>query len=104
VFYTKVKKKISFIVFYLQNFPREYSRNCLSKSENVIYLVDIATGKVFESPIFTSARNDEDKFVYSAWKMFVKENKLRFKDRVIFNPRGGNNVIEIQILRQPSSR
>ncbi|CAJ2634008.1 unnamed protein product [Trifolium pratense] len=86
------------------NFPREYSRNCLSNSESTIHLLDIVTGKVFKSPIITSTKNNEDKYVYSCWKKFVKENKLKFKDRVIFNAPDGNNVLQVQILRRSHPR
>ncbi|WJX67048.1 hypothetical protein P8452_51546 [Trifolium repens] len=81
-------------------FPREYSRNCLSSSDNIIYMIDVATGSIFKSPIFTSTKNREDRYVYSAWKSFVKEKKLRFKDRVIFNAKNGNHIIEVQIIRR----
>jgi hypothetical protein len=63
-------------------------------------MIDVATGSIFKSPIFTSTKNREDRYVYSAWKSFVKEKKLRFKDRVIFNAKNGNHIIEVQIIRR----
>ncbi|WJX81712.1 hypothetical protein P8452_64560 [Trifolium repens] len=82
------------------SFPREFSRNCLLNSEPVIYLIDLSTGGVLKSPIFTSSKNKEDKFVYAAWKKFVIEKKLKFRDRIIFNSPNGNNVVEVQIVRR----
>jgi hypothetical protein len=88
----------------MQNFPREYSRNCLSKYHGNIYLLETTSGKIFKSPILTSSKNLEDRFVYLAWKRFVKENKLHFRDRLIFNAPYGDNKLEVQIMRfNPSS-
>jgi hypothetical protein len=86
-----------------QTFPREYSRNCLSTSDNFIYMIDVSTGRIFKSPIFTSAKNREDRYVYAGWKTFVKEKKLKFKDKVVFDAKNGNHVIEVQIHRRRSS-
>ncbi|PNX87180.1 hypothetical protein L195_g043266, partial [Trifolium pratense] len=36
------------------NFPREYTRNCLMNSDRKIYLIDVASGRVYNSKIFTS--------------------------------------------------
>ncbi|WJX13405.1 hypothetical protein P8452_03795 [Trifolium repens] len=49
-------------------FPREYSRNCLSSSDNVIYMIDVATGSTFKSPIFTSTKNREDRYAPTSAK------------------------------------
>jgi hypothetical protein len=87
-----------------QNFPRDYTRNCLKKSDINIYLLDQTTGKVFKSPIFTSTTNDEDRFIYSGWKRFIKEKRLRFKDKVIFKSSEFNNVLDVQIVRRAVSR
>jgi hypothetical protein len=46
--------------------------------------MDSDSGKLYKSPIFTSSKNVEDRFVYSGWKKFVKESKLSYKDKVIF--------------------
>jgi hypothetical protein len=72
------------------------------KSDNVIYLLDCASGKIIRSPLFTSSKNEEDRFIYSGWKKFVKDNRLRYKDRVIFSSRGGDNFLEVQVVRRPS--
>ncbi|KAK2397205.1 hypothetical protein P8452_18272 [Trifolium repens] len=85
------------------SFPREYSRNCLRNSETMIYLIDVATGGVLKSPIFTSSKNKEDKFVYAAWKILVKQKRLKFRDRIILNARGGNNIIEVEVVRRRRS-
>jgi hypothetical protein len=66
----------------------------------VIYLIDVATGGVLKSPIFTSSKNKEDKFVYAAWRKFVKQKRLKFKDKVILNAPGGNNIIELEVVRR----
>jgi hypothetical protein len=65
-----------------------------------IYLVDGSTGRIFKSPIFTSSKNKEDRFVYAAWKAFVKEKELKFKDKIILNSRNGNHVVEVQVVRR----
>jgi hypothetical protein len=70
------------------------------KSHTHVFLVDVATRKIFRSPVFTSSKNKEDKFIYSGWKKFVKENTLRFRDKVIFNAFKGDNTIEIEIVRR----
>ncbi|WJX45163.1 hypothetical protein P8452_32063 [Trifolium repens] len=85
------------------SFPREYSRNCLLHCEPVIYLIDVATEDVFKSPIFTSSKNIEDKFVYAAWKKFVKQKRLKFRDKIIFNARRGNNILEVEVFRRRRS-
>jgi hypothetical protein len=69
----------------------------------VIYLIDVATGGVLKSPIFTSSKNKEDKFVYAAWRKFVKQKRLKFRDKVILNARGGNNIIELEVVRRRRS-
>jgi hypothetical protein len=86
-----------------QNFPREYTRNCLKKAHTTIYLVDSSSGRVFRSPIFTSSKHDEDKFIYSGWIRFVKANSLRFKDKVVLNAKHGNNVLDVHIIRGSQS-
>jgi hypothetical protein len=83
----------------MQNFSRDYVRNCLRKSEKYIYILDLATGKVFRSPILSSSRHHEDKFIYSGWKRFVRENNLRVRDRLLFNSPNGDNFLEVQIVR-----
>ncbi|WJX66778.1 hypothetical protein P8452_51298 [Trifolium repens] len=85
------------------NFPREYTRNCLKKAHTTIYLVDSSSGRVFRSPIFTSSKHDEDKFIYSGWIRFVKANSLRFKDKVVLNAKHGNNVLDVHIIRGSQS-
>jgi hypothetical protein len=66
--------------------------------------METASGKIFKSPIFTSSKNLEDRFVYLAWKKFVKESNLHFRDRLIFNAPNGDNRLEVQIIRfHPSS-
>ncbi|CAJ2637263.1 unnamed protein product [Trifolium pratense] len=87
-----------------KNFPRDYSRNCLKKFVINVYLVDSSTGKVFKSPSFTSTTNDEDLFIYSGWKKFVKEKKLKFRDKLIFRFEDRNNVLDVQIIRRGYSR
>ncbi|XP_045807081.1 uncharacterized protein LOC123899872 [Trifolium pratense] len=82
------------------NFPREYTRNCLMNSDRKIYLIDVASGRVYNSKIFTSGQNKENRYVYSCWKKFVTENNLKFRDKVIFNATTGDNVIQVQILRR----
>jgi hypothetical protein len=69
----------------------------------MIYLIDVATGGVLKSPIFTSSKNKEDKFVYAAWKKFVKQKRLKFRDKIIFNARSGNNIIEVEVVRRRRS-
>jgi hypothetical protein len=69
----------------------------------MIYLIDVGTGGVFKSPIFTSSKNIEDKFVYAAWKKFVKQNRLKFRDRIIFNAPRGNNILEVEVVRRRRS-
>ncbi|CAJ2669432.1 unnamed protein product [Trifolium pratense] len=81
------------------NFPRDYSRNCLLKSHRNIYLLDVASGKVYKSPILNSSKGSEDKFIYSGWKKFVKQASLCFKDKVIFKAPKGDNFLEVQIVR-----
>jgi hypothetical protein len=63
--------------------------------------MDVGSGKVFRSPFLTSSRNVEDRFIYSGWKKYVKENGLRFKDKLIFNAPYGDNRLEIEVVRQP---
>jgi hypothetical protein len=70
----------------------------------MIYLIDVSTGSVLKSPIFTSSKNKEDKFVYAAWKNFVIGKKLKFRDRIIFNAPNGNNILEVQIVRHRHNR
>jgi hypothetical protein len=72
----------------------------LLNSEDNIYLIDTATGRIFKSPIFTSSKNKEDRFVYAAWKAFVKEKRLKFRDKIIFDSRNGNHVVEVQVVRR----
>jgi hypothetical protein len=92
---------MSFFLYYLsQNFPRDYARNCLLKSDKTIYLIESASGKIYRSPIFTSSKSEESRFIYSGWKKFIKENKLCYKDRVVFNSKKGNNVLEVQVIRR----
>ncbi|WJX88898.1 hypothetical protein P8452_70939 [Trifolium repens] len=81
----------------------EYTRNCLKKAHTTIYLVDSSSGRVFRSPIFTSSKHDEDKFIYSGWIRFVKANSLRFKDKVVLNAKHGNNVLDVHIIRGSQS-
>ncbi|CAJ2632314.1 unnamed protein product [Trifolium pratense] len=85
------------------NFPRDYSRNCLLRSDNTIYMLEMSSGRVYKSAILTSSKNDEDRFIYSGWKRFVKENRLSYKDKVIFYARNGDNRLEVQIIRRPIS-
>jgi hypothetical protein len=66
-------------------------------------LVDGSTGRIFKSPIFTSSKNKEDRFVYAAWKAFVKEKGLKYRDKVIFDSRNGNHLVEVHIVRQRKS-
>jgi hypothetical protein len=66
-------------------------------------MIDVSTGRIFKSPIFTFAKNREDRYVYAGWKTFVKEKKLKFKDKVVFDAKNGNHVIEVQIHRRRSS-
>jgi hypothetical protein len=84
----------------LNYFMEKYSRNCLLKSDKTVYLVESASGKNFRSPIFTSSKSEESRFIYSGWKKFIKENKLCYKDRVVFNSKKGNNVLEVQVIRR----
>jgi hypothetical protein len=71
----------------------------LKKYHAYVYLLDIASGKVYRSPLLASARNFEDKFIYSGWKKFVKENELRFGDKLILNAPNGDNYLEVRIIR-----
>jgi hypothetical protein len=89
----------SIYFLYLQNFPREYTRTCLKKSHAYVYLMDVASGKHFRSPVLASTRNVDDKFIYSGWKKFIQENGLRFGDKLILSAPSGDNYIEIRIIR-----
>jgi hypothetical protein len=61
--------------------------------------MDSDSGKSYKSPIFTSSKYAEDRFIYSGWKKFVKDNRLNYKDKVIFNARRGDNVLEVKVVR-----
>jgi hypothetical protein len=73
------------------------------KSDKTLYLVESTTGKIFRSPIFTSSKSEESRFIYSGWKKFIKEFKLCYKDRVIFNSKKGNNVLEVEVIRRSNA-
>jgi hypothetical protein len=61
--------------------------------------MDIESGKVYRSPLLTSTKNVEDKFIYSGWKKFVSDSGLHYKDKLILNAPLGDNYLEVQIIR-----